>query len=84
LAALLEAVFFGASPAGVALAAVAAGGAVEAGRDSGASACTVRVQSVSTNPASATEEAPATNQMRSEAFVFVLLEIRRLTICPFY
>jgi hypothetical protein len=71
------AVFFGASKAGVALAIGAAGGAVAAGRGSGASACTVRVESVNTTAASATDETPASNHIRSEVFELVLLDIRR-------
>jgi len=79
-----DAVFLGAKASGVALAAGTDGGTVAVGRDSGASACTVRVERVIISAASATDEVPANSQKRSEVFVFVLLEIRRLTICSFY
>ncbi|MGB7986314.1 MAG: hypothetical protein WCF54_14200, partial [Terracidiphilus sp.] len=69
---------------GVALAAVAAGVAAVAGRGSGASACTVRVATVTTPATSATEEAPASSQIRNEGFELVLLGSRRFTICLFY
>jgi hypothetical protein len=74
----------GASKAGVALTAGAAGGAVAAGRESRASACTVRVETETTTATSATEEAPAISQIRSDDFELGLLDFRRLTICPFY
>jgi hypothetical protein len=76
--------FCGASKAGVALATVAAGSAVAAGRDSGASASTVRVEIPTTTAASATDEAPANSQIRSEDFELVLLDFRKITIYPFY
>jgi hypothetical protein len=83
-AASVPAGFCGASKAGVALATGAAGKAVAEGRDSAAFACTVRVETPTTNAVSATDEAPANSQIRSEDFELVLLDSRRITICPFY
>lgn len=76
--------FCGASREGVALTIGTAGGAVADGRRSLASASTVRVETANTPAANATDEAPATSQIRSDDFEFALLEIRRFTICPFY
>jgi hypothetical protein len=76
--------FCGASKAGVALSNGAAEGALTTGRESCASACTVRVETVTTIAASTTEEAPARSQIRSGVFELVSLESRRLTIYPFY
>jgi len=59
-------------------------GAVVDGRKSLASASTVRVETANTPAASATDEAPATSQIRSDGFEFALLEFRRFTICLFY
>jgi hypothetical protein len=84
ISAVVSAGLRGASKAGVALAIGAAGGAVAAGRESRASACTVRVETVTTTATSATEEAPAISQIRSDDFELGLLDVRRLTICPFY
>jgi hypothetical protein len=39
---------------------------------------------VTTTATSATEEAPAISQIRSDDFELGLLDVRRLTICPFY
>src|ERR1035437_1540271 len=80
----VSASFRGASTSGVALAAGSAGDSVAAGRGSGVSACTVRVETATTPAASATEETPATSQIRSGDFEFALLDSRRFTTCPFY
>jgi hypothetical protein len=83
-AASLPAGFPGAIKAGVALATGTAGAAVAAGRESTASACTVRVEIPITIAANATDEAPANSHIRSEDFELVLLDSRRSTIYPFY
>jgi hypothetical protein len=42
------------------------------------------VETANTPAASATDEAPATSQIRSDGFEFALLEFRRFTIYLFY
>jgi hypothetical protein len=77
-------VFCGARVAGVALAAGAACVAVEAGRESIASACTVRVETPTTHAISTTEEAPANSHIRSGDLELMLINSRPMTIYPFY
>jgi len=57
---------------------------VTTGRESRASACTVRVEIVTTMAASAIDEAPATTQIRSGVFRLKLRDFRFMTIHPFY
>jgi hypothetical protein len=76
--------FCGASKVGVALTTEAAMGAVAAGLESEAFACTVRVVRVITTATSATDEAPASSHTRSGVFDLVLLISRPITICLFY
>jgi hypothetical protein len=80
----LSAGFSGASKAGVASAIGATGGAVTAGRDSRASACTDRGETANTPTTSKTEETPAASQIRSEVFAFTLLDFRLFSIFTFY
>jgi hypothetical protein len=70
--------------AGVALTIGTAGGAVDVGRESRASASTVRGENANTPATSNTEEAPAASQIRSADFEFALRFFRLFTICPFY
>src|ERR1039458_883182 len=70
--------------AGGALANGGAWGVVAEGRGSSASACTVRVEIVTTTAASATEEAPARRQIFSGVFKFLLRDFLFITIPPFY
>jgi hypothetical protein len=84
LVVLESAGFCGASKSGVALAIETAEVAVTAGRERAASACTVRVESVTTRADSATDDAPANSQVRSGVFELVSLVSRRLTIYLFY
>jgi hypothetical protein len=69
---------------GVGLRTGAPGGAIEAGLESRASACTGGVARNTTKPASATDEAPAVRQIPSGVFKFVLRVFLRITIRPFY
>jgi hypothetical protein len=81
----LGAVFWGASrAAGGALANGGVWGVVAVGRGSTASACTVRVEIVTTTAARATEEAPANRQILSGVFKLVLRDFLFMTICLFY
>jgi hypothetical protein len=57
---------------------------VATGWESRASACTVRVASIATKAASAIDEAPASNQIRSGVFKFKLRDFRFITIGQFY
>jgi hypothetical protein len=57
---------------------------VATGRESRASACTVRVEIVTTNAASAIDETPAANHIRSGVFRFKLRDFRFMTIRLFY
>ena len=77
-------VFCGASEAGVALVAGALCIAVEDGRESIASASTVRVENPTTHAISTTEEAPASSHIRNGDFELMLINSRPMTICPFY
>jgi hypothetical protein len=81
---LPKAAVFGARGAGVGLKAGAPGGAIEAGLESRASACTEGVAKNTTAPASATDEAPAMRQIPSGFFKVVLRVFLRITIRPFY
>jgi hypothetical protein len=53
---------------------------VMTGRESRASACTVRVESITTTPTSAIDEAPASTQIRSGVFSIKLRDFRFITI----
>jgi hypothetical protein len=79
-----RAVIFGASEAGVALEIGSPGGAVATGLGSSASACTAGIESVTTTAAIRTEQAPASNQIRTGDFTLMLRVFHNLTICPFY
>ena len=57
---------------------------VATGRESRASACTVRVANVTTTATSAIDEAPASNQKRSGEFQLKLRDFRFMTILLFY
>jgi hypothetical protein len=81
---VVAAEFGGASKAGVALTAGTASGAVAAGRERRTSACTARVESVTTPAISKAELTPTTSHIRSDDFELVLPDFRRSTICPFY
>jgi hypothetical protein len=69
---------------GVVLTIGTTGGAVTAGRESRASACTVRGINAKTPATSKTEEAPAASQIRSDVFEFALRDFLLFTISPFY
>jgi hypothetical protein len=70
--------------AGVVLTTGTTGGAITAGRESRASACTVRGETAKTPATSKTEEVPAASQIRSDFFAFALLDFRLFSIRPFY
>ena len=57
---------------------------VATGRESRASACTVRVESITTTLTSAIDEAPASTQNRSGVFRIKLRDFRFITIQLFY
>jgi hypothetical protein len=69
---------------GVVLATGATGGAITVGRESRASASTVRGINANTPATSRTEEAPAASQIRSDVFGFAMLDFLLFTIQPFY
>jgi hypothetical protein len=77
-------IFCGASVAGVALVAGAACSAVEDGRESIASACTVRVEIPTTHAISKTEDTPASSHIRSGDLQLMSILFRPMTICQFY
>ncbi len=74
----------GASDAGVAPASVVAESDVAAGEDRCASACTVRVESITNIVVNAIDVAPASNQILTGVFEFKLFNIRFISICLFY
>jgi hypothetical protein len=78
------AVFCAASDSGAGAATGGAAVMVSTGRESRASACTVRVEIVTTIAASAIDEAPAITQIRSGVFRLKLRDFRFMTIPIFY
>jgi hypothetical protein len=69
---------------GVVIVTGATGGAVTDGRESRASASTVRGINANTPPTSRTADIPAASQIRSDDFVFAMLDLLLFTIRPFY